>query len=433
MTAAISRGSAAVFSIRIGGKFLTLVSQIYIAVSIGLESFGHFVFAISIAHVLIIPAILGLDRAVLRLIPEYAVKNERGLLHGLMRRTALIPLFASLAIAGALAGVVAFSGDLLGEGLSETFYWTCLLLPLLSLTQIQVSKLLAFRRPTAGLLPFYVIRPVLTVGILFSQITVFGFPADGKTAIQAYLLSQLIVFIVNHAMLRSRREPQFREAKPQYATVNWLSFSLQLLLVAGFVQLLADIDIIMVGALLGTSYSGIYGAATRIAAIVALGLHSVNTIISPLISRYHTEGDRQKLQQLASSSCLIISLTTVAGIVGIVILGEFVLSLFGGAFVAGYLALLILTLGQLINALTGSVNQFINLTGHQTISIFTLGGSVVLNIILNALLIPVLGINGAAVSTAFSVSVANVVMMIAVRRKLGIDSSIASVFKRGHR
>lgn len=433
MVSVISRGGMTVFSIRSGGKLFTLVSQIFIAVSIGLHSYGRFIFAISIAHVLVIPAVLGLDRAVMRLIPAYTVKKEWGLLRGLLRQTIVIPLTVSLVIASFFAATVFFLGDTIGEELSETFYWTCLLLPLISLTHVQVANLLAFKKPVTALLPFYILRPILIIIFLFVQINLAGLPADSVTAVQAVFLALAAIFIMNQAGLHGRKIPPFRKSKPQFATLKWLSFTLQLLLVAGFVQLLADIDIIMVGALLGTIPAGIYGAATRIAAFVALGLHSVNTIIAPLISQYHTEGDIGKLQRLASSSCLIVSSITAAGALCLVVFGEFALSLFGDAFSAGFAALLILALGQLVNAITGSGGQFINLTGHQKVSIPVLGGSVILNVTLNAILIPVLHILGAAVSTAITVSILNIVMMLLVKKRLGIDPSILSVFKDGRR
>jgi O-antigen/teichoic acid export membrane protein len=56
--------------------------------------------------------------------------------------------------------------------------------------------------------------------------------------------------------------------------------------------------------------------------------------------------------------------------------------------------------GQLINAAMGSVGYLLIMTGHGRDAAASLGVGVAVNIILNALLIPVWGIEGAAFSSA---------------------------------
>ena len=108
----------------------------------------------------------------------------------------------------------------------------------------------------------------------------------------------------------------------------------------------------------------------------------------------------------------------------LVIVGKFVLGLFGSEFVVVYLPLLILLVGQMINALAGSVALIMAMSGHQKQTGIIITTSAAMNIVLNLLLIPILGILGAAVSTTSTMILWNVMMLVYVYRKLGINSTV---------
>ncbi len=96
------------------------------------------------------------------------------------------------------------------------------------------------------------------------------------------------------------------------------------------------------------------------------------------------------------------------------------LSLFGGAFTAGYLVMVILLAGILAKALVGPAETLLMMAGKQNICVLLYAGALIANISLNVLLIPGLGIKGAAIATASAMGVEAILLHFAVRRALGI-------------
>jgi O-antigen/teichoic acid export membrane protein len=64
------------------------------------------------------------------------------------------------------------------------------------------------------------------------------------------------------------------------------------------------------------------------------------------------------------------------------------------------------------------------MTGHQVRAAYINGAAVTANVVLNLILIPRYGIEGAAFSTAFSIVLWNVWMLVFVHRRLGIRSTV---------
>ncbi len=64
------------------------------------------------------------------------------------------------------------------------------------------------------------------------------------------------------------------------------------------------------------------------------------------------------------------------------------------------------------------------MTGHQNAASVIAGLSALFNIVGNAILIPMYGIEGAAVATGVTIAVKNVVMLIYVLRRVGVNPTI---------
>jgi O-antigen/teichoic acid export membrane protein len=87
------------------------------------------------------------------------------------------------------------------------------------------------------------------------------------------------------------------------------------------------------------------------------------------------------------------------------------------------MALAILCVGSVVSTATGSVRMLANMTGHENDALKAFMWSAVLNVILNALLIPYFGIEGAAFATAVSVIVWNLVLVGRIRARTGISTT----------
>ena len=82
--------------------------------------------------------------------------------------------------------------------------------------------------------------------------------------------------------------------------------------------------------------------------------------------------------------------------VALVVLGDAILGLFGPGFAGGFAPMVILIGGHCVAVAAGSVGFLLVMTGHQREAAAAMGAVVVLNVVLNALLIPRFGAQGAA-------------------------------------
>jgi O-antigen/teichoic acid export membrane protein len=128
-------------------------------------------------------------------------------------------------------------------------------------------------------------------------------------------------------------------------------------------------------------------------------------------------------------SAFISSVFAIIALTSILFFGEIVLGLFGQEFIGAYDALIILAVGQTINALAGSVGFLLTMTQYQQIAVIVIGVSTLLNIGLNAIMIPKWGIEGSAFATAISVVFWNVTLFFFVVKKINVNASIFSLVR----
>jgi O-antigen/teichoic acid export membrane protein len=97
---------------------------------------------------------------------------------------------------------------------------------------------------------------------------------------------------------------------------------------------------------------------------------------------------------------------------------------FGAEYESAYVPLVILCVGQLVNASMGSVGALLNMTGHERDTTKSILVAAVVNVALNLSLVPHWGIIGAAVATASTLTVWNLIMWHKVRARIGIEPSL---------
>ena len=162
---------------------------------------------------------------------------------------------------------------------------------------------------------------------------------------------------------------------------------------------------------------GIYSVALKLATITSMVLTAINTIVAPKFSELYWEYNLEDLKKVIRFSAKIIFFSSAPILLIYFLFSHQILSIFGKEFVQGASALIILSVGQFINSASGSVGYFLNMTGHQKVFRNIVFISSFVNIVLNYLLIPILGYNGAAFATAFSISLWNIMALVYAKIK----------------
>ena len=104
--------------------------------------------------------------------------------------------------------------------------------------------------------------------------------------------------------------------------------------------------------------------------------------------------------------------------------------IFGKEFIGGSTALAILSVGQIMNAGMGSVVTLSNMTGYEREAAKGVGIAALVNVILNAVLVPFWGLNGAAMATVAGLIIWKLLLVVWVRKKLGIQPTAVGRLNR---
>jgi O-antigen/teichoic acid export membrane protein len=337
-------------------------------------------------------------------------------------------LFSSFVVAGALAASVWYLRDAIGQDLAIVFWIACFILPINAQLRVNEASLRGFLRVVRAQVPQAIVRPVaLGVAVLLAFL-VIGYPPTAAGAMTLNLVTAAATLCLAWNWMFQATPKSTRNVPMETKRRDWARIAVPLLLVAGFHALMRRLDILMLGALVGTSEAGIYSVASRIADLVTFGLVAANTIMAPIISDLYSRNKLAELQRVLALAAASVSAFTILVAPGIVMFGNTALQIFGQDFTLGYSALAILVVGQTINGLVGPVGYLMTMTGHQNIVARVTGLGATLNGILNFVLIPVYGMEGAAIATTVTMIIWNFVMVWYVWSNLRLSPTVFSIF-----
>ena len=207
--------------------------------------------------------------------------------------------------------------------------------------------------------------------------------------------------------------------KKSYSYRALFSISIPMLFSAAFIFISNWTDVFMLGAMVTKAEVGIYNAAYKVATISLVIITSINTVLAPKISRLFSQNELDGIKREVIKSTKIITFLTLPIITIILIFRKAILHLFGPEFIEGELVLIILSVGLLFNAMSGSVGQILNMTKyHKELRNFTIL-SAIINVLLNYVLIINYGIIGAALASVISTFFLNFVCLTFIKKKLG--------------
>lgn len=422
--AVLARGAIGSFVVKILGAAIAFGLHILLARLLGVTQYGIYIYALTWVNILVIASLLGSNTSLVRFIAAYKAQEKWGLLRGIVHRSTQFVVIFSLLIGGIGGIVVWFLRSRIGQDQAATFGVALILLPVLALVRLREAGLKALKRVVQSEFPIVIIRPLLLAAILSGLYFYLRQPLQATQAMAINLIAVFAALAIGTLWLVKELPEQVRDAQPVYAEKEWLKVSLPLLLVAGMHLILKHTDIIMLGAIRSSDEAGIYSAASRISDLVVFALIAINAILAPMVSELYHTGRMEELQRIVTLAARAIFAFTLMFSIILVVFGKFALSLFGAEFVVTYVPLLILLCGQIVNALAGSVGLIMTMTGHQNQAGAIVAVSAAVNIILNVLLIPLMGLRGAAISTAFTMALWNITMLIYVQRRLEINPMV---------
>jgi O-antigen/teichoic acid export membrane protein len=187
-------------------------------------------------------------------------------------------------------------------------------------------------------------------------------------------------------------------------------------------------DIVLIAALASPRDAAIYTAATRFMVIGQLGTQAVQQAMQPAVSRLIALKDHEGTARVfAGCTTWTVALTWPIHL-SVAVAAPVYLSLFGHGYAgAGQSATVILALTMLLATGTGPVDVMLLMAGRSGLSLVNSAVALAVDLALDALLIPWLGITGAAIAWAAALAVRNILMLAQVSRLFGMTPAGAGL------
>jgi O-antigen/teichoic acid export membrane protein len=418
----LSQRTFFVFGIRIVGLGAAFLMNIALARLIGVEGFGLFSFAVSFLLILEVVAIFGLDGVLVREVAASRERGQLGRIKGLILFCGGAILLLSLLAAALTYGVVSF---VLPPSwpYATTLLIAVIALPASALLLGATAVLEAHRQPLIGQIIGAVLRPSFILGSAL-VLAYYGWTITAEIAALIFVAAYGLGFIFAAGYLLYHLGGHLKSVSADVTPKPWL------LAAAGFVFTNAafiiteQTDVMMLAALSDPASVGIYRSAARYAQLVSFALLAAMPPLRPMISAAFARGDRPTLHYACKRVALIAMVLGLPISLALIFLGKPLMALYGEAFTQGSTALVILVSGQFLNILAGPVGVLMTMTGHERKVAAAVGVSACCNILLNALLIPMFNLEGAAIATAVSLGVWNILMLIWVMKHLAINPTL---------
>jgi O-antigen/teichoic acid export membrane protein len=195
-----------------------------------------------------------------------------------------------------------------------------------------------------------------------------------------------------------------------------LAYSLPLVLNQLLHQGIRQQEIFLLAYFLPAAQVGLYGAALKTAAAVTFILQATNAIFAPLLAELHGRGDLELMRRLYRTVARWCYTLGLPFFLAFVVFGSPLLSLWGAEFAAAWPVLVVLGIGYLANVSTSAAGTLLVMGDRQNVELGNSVLALVLGLALDVLLIPRMGVMGAAVAAGASMTAVNVLRVIQVRR-----------------
>lgn len=386
------------FAIIALGRLLLFGMHTMLGRHLGADEYGRLSFAMSVATILAV--VFSMPNATIRYFSAYLGRADWPRLAGFMNRI-LVLMFGL----GFIATLCLIGLGLAGPTGPEQRFGLLLAAPMvlpLSAAMWQVSVLRALRRLRESLVPFEIVVPMAVAGLVVALNL-----HRAIDAVAVLTAAYLGVTLLGSGWIARHLPPAARQAMPVHETREWLRVSATTATSALARTSLARWDVVVIGLLLDMTETGIYSAAARLSLIGSVVLRVIDVVTGPLIAEAFHTGRHDEVRDVLWRGIVV---SAVAGlpIFGVMILfPDLLLALFGPQYAAGANLVRILAVGQLVNALTGPVNQALVLSRHESLHARTLLLVNLASICALFALVPWLGATGAALAATFSTILLN--------------------------
>jgi O-antigen/teichoic acid export membrane protein len=211
---------------------------------------------------------------------------------------------------------------------------------------------------------------------------------------------------------------------------RWWRFAVPWVLISLATDFFFDIDLLLLSHSLPKEELAIFGVCTRIFSLVSFGVAAVYSVTLPDIFESEVNADRASFNRKIGDANLVASGLAVLLFAGMAILGPFALMLFGPSFSVGAMPLAVLCLALVVRSVMGPASVVLSMHDRPYASLPAVGLGIASLVALNWLLVPPMGLMGAALAATLAITLWSVALWWTALRTAKLDVSIMQRFRR---
>jgi O-antigen/teichoic acid export membrane protein len=419
------RGSSLLLVGRILSLGVNFAVQVLIVRYLSKDDYGAFAYALAIAFFAQTVIRLGLDRAITRFIPIYQEQDAYDRVRGTLRFVAFAVIGAgvfAVVVVYLLAGVAGVS---VVEGAKGRTLLLILILlaPLEAVNDLFVGLFAVFSRPMAIFVRRYVLtsslRLVVSVFLVVSSADVavlaVGYVATAATgvAISTALFVQIL-----------RSDGLLQQLRSVHSTVSprvLLAFTFPILTTDLVYALMTTLDAVLVGHFKGAEAVATLAAVQPAALLNQIVFSSFLFLFTPAVSRLFAQDDRRAIEDVYwQTTAWIAVLSAPIFLLTFSLASPLTTLLFGGRYEDSAAVLSVLALGYYLHSALGFNGTTLMVFGRIRTLVALNIVALVINTVANLIAIPRWGALGAALATALTLLIHNVLKQIALQRTSGV-------------
>jgi O-antigen/teichoic acid export membrane protein len=423
--ASLLAGSAWIYALRVAGAALTFITHYILAHTIGPDELGQYVLAFSTAMMVGFGCTLALPATAMRFLPVDIESGRTGHARGFLALSQRMVAAAS----GVVWLIFTIVAIVLYHDAPASVLWTQLIgaamIPvcaaLISLTDIGRALSLM----TSTFAPSFIVRQA-GLFICVSILLLLGVTLNSAWVTGITLLSMGPLVFWQYRMTRRHAEATLGLGPKDVEAGHWIISALPLVFVFGFTGFFLELNVTLAGQVLPSGDLAAFNLAFQLVNLAGFALTAIDYKVSPELAAHLGAGRMEAFNRLLRRAT---TLRTVAGlsiVLGLAVVGPYILALFGPKFEPALPALLILGMTQVMSGLIGPVGTLQMFLGLERQGLVISIISVVAAVTLTPLLVITWGLEGAALAALLSIGFWEIGLFSVIWYKSGIQPSILS-------
>ncbi|MBZ3935381.1 flippase [Methanimicrococcus blatticola] len=356
----------------------------------------------------------GIGESSVKLISEGKARNEYYTASMALRAVYLI-----LCVAGLLISAVIFPTSTIME--TGIFWWIIAALFIDYFYNSRIYAAYADGKINAFQVSLFLntaVRSLFQIGIVYLGYHSFGLMGG-------FLVGMIFAAIFAH---RYNQLKLVKFSKENFKRI--LTYAVLIFLVMSCYLIYQNIDVVFIGRYMTETDAGIYRIVYQFSMLAGLAATSVKAVLYPKFSAWNETKQYENITEGLRSGTSLSLMLAIPIFFSFLILGYDFISLFyGEAYIPGVPALFLLSFIQIITVFMYLQSICLNAISHPKYAFLSIAAGITANVILNIVLIPVYGMEGAALATVIAMLLNSALAYLLLRKVIPIRYNWISILK----